>query len=273
MTRPADGAERSALPVPPALPPSVPPYGAAELKRLARPHLTRALVGASVLHLAAIGLGAALLRERPAEAPAPPRDLIDITLPPPSIERPAPSRAAPTAAPTPRRAEVRAVADAQAPPDTADVLLTPRASVEAGEGSGEPGTPSGSGAGPAVAIQPPPPVDPPVVQQQDPPKSVDPPEPRTYAFVERMPVVAEQVQPTYPQIARQAGIEGRVFLKVRVSETGRVTDVQVQRSDNGLFDASAVEAVRQWRFEPGVQAGRPVAVWVTIPVRFRINGR
>jgi periplasmic protein TonB len=77
------------------------------------------------------------------------------------------------------------------------------------------------------------------------------------------------VQPEYPEIARQAGIEGRVTLRVWVGKDGRVKEVQLVRSDNEIFNENAIAAVRRWRFEPAIQAGNPVDVWMTLPIRFR----
>lgn len=270
MTRPDDGARGRALPVPPAPTAGAPPYGAAELKRLARPHLVRALVGASALHLAAIGLGAALVHEPPVEAAPPPPIQVGYRPPPSVQDPPRPTPPSGTTAPAPRSSTVTPVPDPQAPPDTARVVLNPFDPTGPGNA-----TPGGPGGGTPGAFVPAPPVVEvaPVVEPPTLPERVDRPAPETFLVVEQMPVPVEQVQPTYPAVARAAGLEGRVFVKVRVDETGRVTDVRVARSDNGVFDASAVEAVRQWRFSPGVQAGEPVVVWVTIPVRFRITGR
>jgi protein TonB len=63
-----------------------------------------------------------------------------------------------------------------------------------------------------------------------------------------------------------------VLLKVRVTEQGRVEAVQVERSAGHLeLDQAAAEAVQRWRFEPARRSGAPVAVWVLIPVEFRLH--
>jgi protein TonB len=80
------------------------------------------------------------------------------------------------------------------------------------------------------------------------------------------------VKPRYPEAARRRGIEGTVLLKVRVTEQGRVEAVQVERSAGySELDESATEAVQRWRFEPARRSGEPVAVWVLIPVEFRLH--
>jgi periplasmic protein TonB len=86
------------------------------------------------------------------------------------------------------------------------------------------------------------------------------------------PLGGYQVKPRYPEAARRRGVEGTVLLKVRVADTGRVETVQVERSAGHLeLDQSAAEAVQRWRFEPARRSGTPIAVWVLIPVEFRLD--
>jgi protein TonB len=80
------------------------------------------------------------------------------------------------------------------------------------------------------------------------------------------------VEPQYPSMARAAGIEGTVLLRVHVDETGRVVELFVERTDAGdVFTADALRAVREWRFRPARQGGRPVASWLLVPLRFRLR--
>ena len=90
--------------------------------------------------------------------------------------------------------------------------------------------------------------------------------------VDQMPVPKTTVQPKYPEKARKAGIQGMVLLKVKVSETGSVESVQVEEGVEGHteLDEAAVEAVKQWSFEPAQKDGEPVAIEVAIPVQFRL---
>jgi len=86
------------------------------------------------------------------------------------------------------------------------------------------------------------------------------------------PVGGYQVKPRYPESARRQGVEGTVLLKMRITEQGRVEDVQVERSaGHPDLDQSAMEAVQRWRFEPARRSGEPVAVWVLIPVEFKLQ--
>ncbi len=103
-----------------------------------------------------------------------------------------------------------------------------------------------------------------------------PPPPKveeTYEFyaVEIKPSVIRKVEPQYPDIARKAGIEGRVFVKVLVDTLGNVETVQVLKSSNPIFEKPAIEAAKKWKFKPGYQRDRPVKVWVAIPFIFKLS--
>jgi protein TonB len=78
--------------------------------------------------------------------------------------------------------------------------------------------------------------------------------------------------PVYPTDALLAGVEGRVVLRVRVTNEGRVEDLAVERSANWpSLDEAALTAVRQWRFLPARRDGIAIAFDVLVPVRFSIR--
>jgi protein TonB len=81
------------------------------------------------------------------------------------------------------------------------------------------------------------------------------------------PKLVRRIEPDYPEIARQARVEGVVILEATTDVFGRVTGVRVLRSIP-LLDAAAVDAVRQWVYEPMVINGRPRPVTFTVTVRF-----
>ncbi len=83
----------------------------------------------------------------------------------------------------------------------------------------------------------------------------------------RPPRLLRRVEPDYPQVAREARIEGTVILEATTDIYGRVTSVRVLRSV-GLLDAAAIDAVRQWAYEPLLVNGRPRPVTFTVTVRF-----
>ena len=71
--------------------------------------------------------------------------------------------------------------------------------------------------------------------------------------------------PVYPDSARAAGVRGVVILEATIAADGSVTDVRVLRSIP-LLDQAAVDAVRQWRYEPVVVNGTPIPVVMTVSV-------
>jgi len=81
------------------------------------------------------------------------------------------------------------------------------------------------------------------------------------------PKLVRRIEPDYPEIARQARVEGVVILEATTDVFGRVTGVRVLRS-LPLLDAAAIGAVRQWVYEPLVINGRPRPVTFTVTVRF-----
>jgi TonB family protein len=85
-------------------------------------------------------------------------------------------------------------------------------------------------------------------------------------------VVVEKVDPSYPEPALRAQIEGSVVLDIGIDETGRVTDVQVTRGlPFGLSEAAA-EAVRQWKYRPARSAERPIPSRKTVRILFTLRG-
>lgn len=76
--------------------------------------------------------------------------------------------------------------------------------------------------------------------------------------------------PEYSTEARQAKYQGTVILNLIVDASGRPRGIQVARSLGMGLDEKAMEAVRQWRFEPAMKDGKPVAVSVSIEVAFRL---
>lgn len=86
------------------------------------------------------------------------------------------------------------------------------------------------------------------------------------------PLGGYQIRPRYPESARRQGIEGVAFLKFEVRTDGAVDKVQIERSAGRRdLDMAALEAVKKWRFEPARRGGQPIAVWMTLPVRFMLR--
>jgi protein TonB len=82
--------------------------------------------------------------------------------------------------------------------------------------------------------------------------------------------VVRRVEPEYPDLARQARVEGDVTVQVTVGPSGRVERAFVLKGED-LLDEAALKAVRQWTFEPALQEGVPVASTLTFVLPFRLG--
>jgi TonB family protein len=85
------------------------------------------------------------------------------------------------------------------------------------------------------------------------------------------PRLIHEVRPTYTDEARRRGVHGDVLLDVVVLRDGRVGSIRILRSLGAGLDERAIEAVRQWRFEPAHRQGVPVDVAVQIAVGFSLR--
>jgi protein TonB len=86
------------------------------------------------------------------------------------------------------------------------------------------------------------------------------------------PVLMDYVSPQYPPLAREAGIEGTVAVRVLVNEEGKVIAADVLSSDvTPAMEKAALEAARQCRFRPAKQRTVPVKAHVMIPFQFQLH--
>lgn len=88
----------------------------------------------------------------------------------------------------------------------------------------------------------------------------------------RPPRKIHDAPPTYPPAARAAGIEGVVILDATIDPTGAVDDIEVLQSVPEL-DQAAIDAVEQWRWEPTLVDGEPVAILMTVTINFMLPSR
>ncbi|MCC5915321.1 MAG: TonB family protein [Balneolaceae bacterium] len=96
-----------------------------------------------------------------------------------------------------------------------------------------------------------------------------------FVVVEDMPELIGGLQTLqqkirYPEMARRAGIEGRVYVQFIVNEEGQVENPQIIRGIGGGADEEALRVVSEAEFRPGMQRGRPVRVQYSIPILFRL---
>ncbi len=109
-----------------------------------------------------------------------------------------------------------------------------------------------------------------------PPPSDNSAEEEYFVAVEEMPepvggMAAIHSNVIYPEIARRAGVQGRVYVLAFVNDKGEVTKTEVLRGIGAGCDEAAMAAVRKARFIPGRQRGKPVNVRVSIPIRFQLT--
>jgi TonB family protein len=83
--------------------------------------------------------------------------------------------------------------------------------------------------------------------------------------------IESRVAPVYPEDAKAAGVQGAVVLKALISKTGDISNLQVISGPHELM-ASAIDAVRQWKYKPFLLNGEPTEVETTITVNYTIGG-
>jgi protein TonB len=84
------------------------------------------------------------------------------------------------------------------------------------------------------------------------------------------PKKVHSVNPAYPDIAKQARVQGIVILECTISPQGKVTEVKVLRGIP-LLDQAAIDAVKQWVYTPTLLNGVPVPVIMTVTVNFKLS--
>ncbi len=189
----------------------------------------------------------------------------DIPPPPPPPEEPPPMKSTIRyVVPEPKKDEE---VQQEEPPPPVEELKDVEISNKSVEGD-ESGSAQGLGDEPEA---PPPPV-------------VDeaPKEPEIFRVVEQKPefeggeagllkYVAENIK--YPAIARENGIEGKVIVQFVVDEAGNVSQANVIRGIGGGCDQEAMRVVNTMsgKWKPGKQRGRPVKVWFTLPISFKLQ--
>ncbi len=84
------------------------------------------------------------------------------------------------------------------------------------------------------------------------------------------PALIFQIDPEYSEEARKAKYSGVVVLSIEVDQTGRTRNLHVAKGVGLGLDEKAIEAVKQWRFKPGLKNGKPVIVRAQVEVNFRL---
>lgn len=91
--------------------------------------------------------------------------------------------------------------------------------------------------------------------------------------VEKYPELIESSKPEYPELAKKAGIEGKVFVKVLVDKEGNPKKAVVIKSENEIFNQSAVNAAMKSKFTPAINKGEKIAVWIVLPFKYALGDK
>lgn len=209
-----------------------------------------AVLGFHVLGLWALQAG--LLR-RAVELVVPIAVLSDVIAPPAPRLEPAPQRPAPVSRPSQPHPVTH--------PEPRPVTVTPlNSEPQAPVGVVEPQTTVQAQA-PVSAAEPAAPPAPPA-----PPASQKIELPSSDAAYLRNP------KPPYPPLSRRLGEQGTVVVRALVDASGVPTQAEIRTSSGyGRLDQAALQAVLGWRFVPGKRAGVPEAMWINVPMPFRLE--
>ncbi|MEZ4386009.1 MAG: TonB family protein [Candidatus Krumholzibacteriia bacterium] len=99
----------------------------------------------------------------------------------------------------------------------------------------------------------------------------DPAESAPFVAASETPRLLQGGRAEYPEMARLAGLQGLVMVKVLVGTDGRVVQVELLKGVHPLIDRPALAAARKLVFRPGTQRGLPVPCWVAVPFRFNLD--
>ena len=227
------------------------PYGAPELMEVAKRYMFRAtlagigtIIGAFVL-MFVVNL---IITQQQKSIPVVQMQVSDLAAPPPLTQDTPPPQVQVTPAAAPPAAAIPVpVPDAEAPQEQTimsqeEIATSTPGMAEAGEGQ-------------QIVVAP---------SEDDLPRFGD------YVYVEELPEAVTRIAPIYPDLAREAGVDGTVMVQALVGKDGKVKDVRVVKSIPMLDDAAKV-AVRRWVFKPALSNNKPVAVWVGVPVKFSLH--
>ena len=98
-----------------------------------------------------------------------------------------------------------------------------------------------------------------------------PPAGESFFAFDKPPELLEAAKPEYPDIARKAGVEGRVVVWVIIDKTGRVVSAEIADSDAEILDRACLDAAFRHRFRPAYQRDIPVKSKISLRFRFVLN--
>jgi protein TonB len=97
------------------------------------------------------------------------------------------------------------------------------------------------------------------------------PDMNAFIPVEKEPELVVTAKPDYPEIAKRAGVEGTVYVKILVDKDGKPKKAVVVKSSTDILNDVSVAAAMKCVFTPAIQNKRPIAVWVVMPFKFKLD--
>jgi TonB family protein len=89
--------------------------------------------------------------------------------------------------------------------------------------------------------------------------------------LEKPPKLIKKVDPVYPEEAKKQGIQGVVVIEATTDEQGNVIKGKILKSESSLLNQSAVDALKQWKYEPVYKEGKPVGITFTVTITFKLK--
>lgn len=111
------------------------------------------------------------------------------------------------------------------------------------------------------------------IEEEKKPVVSDDPDMDAFVAAEKQPEMVFAAQPEYPEIAKRAGITGKVFVKVLIDKEGKPKRAVIVKSDSELFNQPAIDAAMKSAFTPAIQNQHPISVWIVLPYRFTLEGQ
>lgn len=204
---------------------------------------------------------------RPKSTPIRIREVAPPPPPPPAAEAPPPTEVAPVVAEAPRTRPKPKRTPEPTTPSPAPAKSAAKAPLDLGlftGGDSGPGLAVGAPAKPPTAATP-------VAAEEPKPPERQKAKKRLCNEASSKPVPVEKVQFDYPHDVREAGVEGRLIMRLHVSAAGKVTNVEILRSVDPRLDKVASSTARKWRFTPAMACGRRVASTYTLARRFELG--
>lgn len=87
--------------------------------------------------------------------------------------------------------------------------------------------------------------------------------------VEGLPSIIKKIQ--YPKIAKEAGLEGKVFVMAYVDEKGNVDDIKILKGIGGGCEEEVIKVLKTTKFKPGMNNGQPVKVKTSLSFAFKLK--